>query len=313
LKSPMKKRKYEKTEVYMDTYITIKLITEQPEKKAEAIMQKAFQKFRHVESVCSRFDQTSELRKLSSHVGKPVKASELLFQALSFALEMAKLTDGAFDPSVGRVLENAGFNKNYRSGEKSLFETDKQGSATYQDILLHEEERTITLCKPLVLDLGAVAKGLAVDLAMKELEAFEGFVIDAGGDLYVHGLNEHETTWRVGIQHPQNKTKLLGTVELSNSAVCTSGSYERISEKGVHHLIHPHTSESVKGVTSCTVIAPFAMLADAFSTAVFIMGPQEGLRLLEENGLEGILMTSANELIMTKGMERYRYAEFKSE
>jgi FAD:protein FMN transferase len=310
---PLNKRKYEQTEVYMDTYITVKVTTEQPEKRVQAKMQEAFQKFKLVEGACSRFDQKSELRELSSQVGKPVKVSELLFQALSFSLEMAKLTDGAFDPSVGQILENSGFNKNYLTGERSLYKGDKPGSATYQDILLNEEERSITLCKPLLLDLGAVAKGLAVDLAMKELEDFEGFAIDAGGDLFVHGINENGTVWRVGIQHPEKKTELLGTVELTNSAVCTSGSYERISEKGIHHLIHPRTSEAVEEVVSCTVIAPFTMLADAFSTAVFIMGPREGLRLLEENGLEGILMTSANELIMTKGMERYHYAEFKSE
>jgi thiamine biosynthesis lipoprotein len=304
--SPIKKKKFEKTEVYMDTYVTIKVITEQPEKKAEACIQKAFQQFYYVERVCSRFDAASELRQLSMHVGAPVKPSELLFQALAFAVEMAKLTDGAFDPSIGQTLEKAGFNTNFRSGEKNQFEA--LGTADYRDILVDEKERSITLSKPMVLDLGAVAKGLAVDLAVKELAGFESFVIDAGGDLYVHGLNENDVPWRVGIQHPHKKTELLGTVELTDSAVCTSGNYERISEKGIHHLLHPHTSEAVKGVTSCTVIAPFTMLADAFSTAVFIMCPQEGLRLLEENGLEGILMTSENELIMTKGMERYGYA-----
>jgi thiamine biosynthesis lipoprotein len=138
-------------------------------------------------------------------------------------------------------------------------------------------------------------------------------MIDAGGDIFVGGLNEREEPWLVGIRHPSQKDDIICTLRLSNAAVCTSGSYERISSKTVntHHLIDPLSGESAHHMVSCTVIAPFAMMADAFSTAAFILGSDKGLAQLENVGLDGLCILNSLEIHMTKEMKGYIYEQPK--
>jgi thiamine biosynthesis lipoprotein len=296
---------YSQTAIFMDTLVSIKVVTVKTEAVVEEKISEAYEVFRKVEAHCSRFDPNSELRQLSSYIGTPVKVTELLYQAVQFALEMAALTEGAFDPTIGATLEVSGFNKNYLTGEKLMpsVEIGQISSATYRDVQLNDQERTITLIKPLILDLGAVAKGLAIDLAANVLQGFEGFAIDAGGDVYVSGLNEKGQPWQIGIRDPINKESFIDIVQLTEGAICTSGSYERVSKvkKETHHLMDPKSKNSAKGILSCTAMAPFAMLADAFSTAAFILGEKKGIQLFEDNGIKGLIMTSSLQKIATEG------------
>ncbi|MED0982179.1 FAD:protein FMN transferase [Bacillus paramycoides] len=301
------RKTYKQSALYMGTIIHITVVTSHTEKYVKEKIKKAFLSFYSVEEVCSRFHQQSELRRLSMQSGKAIQVSQILFQVIHFAVQVADLTQGTFDPTLGHTLEKYGFNRHYLTGEKIVASTSV--SANYQDIILDEEKRTVLLKKPLLLDLGAVAKGLAVDLAVQELRDFEGFVIDAGGDLFASGTNEKEEPWVVGIQHPFQKEKTIGKVQLTNQSVCTSGSYERKSPVHLneHHLIHPHLRTSQSDIVSCTVIAPFAMMADAFSTAAFLLGKKEGATLLKNVDLEGIWITSSLDIDMTEGMEEYLY------
>src|SRR5919199_272955 len=100
---------------------------------------------------------------------------------------------------------------------------------SYRNVRLDPARRTVRLRRPLALDLGAVAKGLAVDLAARELAHCAGYAIDAGGDLYLGGRNAAGEPWRVGLRHPRRGDELLATLSLSDAAVCTSGDYERRS------------------------------------------------------------------------------------
>lgn len=299
------KKMYSQTAIFMDTLVTIKVVTAQAETIVEERIDQAYAAFRTVEAHCSRFDPNSELRQLSSNIGRPVSVSELLFQAVQFALEMAALTEGAFDPTIGATLEASGFNKNYLTGEVLQSEAivEQTATATYRDVTLDVRARSITLLTPLILDLGAVAKGLAIDLAAKVLQGFEGFAIDAGGDVYVSGLNEKGLPWQIGIRDPMNKETVMDRVQLTEGAICTSGSYERVSKikKETHHLIDPISKQSSIGLVSVTAVAPFAMLADAFSTAAFILGEKKGIALFEENEIQGLMVTRSLQKIVTKG------------
>lgn len=279
-----------KTRLYMDTVVEIEVISEKSQNETEEKIDLAFTAFEKVEQACSRFMSSSELMQASRHVRTPVSISPLLFEPLFFAIEMAKLTDGLFDPTVGKVMEKAGFNRHYLTGTR--MESKADDSACYRDIMLDPVKRTLTLNKPLVIDLGAAAKGFAIDLAANELKDFEGFIVNAGGDLFAGGANPNLNKWKIGIQHPYHKDKIIETVEICNEAICTSGSYERKSpnQTDQHHLINPKTKQSADEWVSCSVIAPFAMLADAFSTAAFLLGNDEGITLLKEHELKGILV-----------------------
>ncbi len=302
-----KRDTHERSELYMDTIITIKVVTSHSREKVDQILENAFKAFQFVENVCSRFNEESEVSQLSQHIGTPVQVSNVLFEVVQFALVVADLTKGAFDPTLGKTLEKNGFNLNYRTGHSITSKIDFNQKTNYSDVVLNQDNRTILLKKPLLLDLGAIAKGLAVDLAVKELQRFDGFMINAGGDIFASGINEWDEAWCVGIQHPAKRDEIIGKLIIHDAAVCTSGSYERVSplDKDSHHLINPVSGKSQTELLSLTVVAPYTMMADALSTAAFILGKEKGLEFLEKLGVNGLLVTSSLETYMTKEMRDY--------
>ena len=142
-------------------------------------------------------------------VGVAVPASAILYEAVQFALAVAEESGGAFDPTVGSAMETRGFNREYRSGRPVRTAPARSSSATYRDVRLDPQRKTITLLRPLLLDLGAVAKGLAIDMAAHELRPFENFAINAGGDLYIGGHNPRGGPWSVGIRHPRLSERVV--------------------------------------------------------------------------------------------------------
>ena len=269
-------------------------------------MDRAFGWFDEIEERCSRFRPHSELMRLGAQPGVPFAASAILFEAVRFALMVAEESGGAFDPTVGGRMAARGFNREHRSGE-AVGNGAAGDGASYRDVEIDAERRTITLRRPLTLDLGAVAKGLAVDAAARELGAFGDFAIDAGGDLYLAGCNPQGAPWSVGIRNPRAGEELIARLRVSGGAVCTSGDYERPAveagpDGGEHHILDPRTGASPRSVASATVLAPGAMLADAVATAVFVLGPEEGIGLLDRLGLEGLIVTPELQRFETAGI-----------
>lgn len=280
-----------KAKLFMDTVVGIEVVTDQAANTAEAAIERAFEAFRKVEDACSRFRSDSELMRACRQIAVPVPVSPYVFEPLRFALEIAEWTNGLFDPTVGGTMEEYGFNRHYLTGE--AMESSSDASVTYRDIILDKRSRTLYLHKPMVIDLGAVAKGFAIDVAAQELKSFERFAVNAGGDLFAGGADDRQNVWKIGIRHPVNKEQIIRTVAISNEAVCTSGSYERKSDKaeGVHHIVHPGTKRSPNGWVSVSIVAPFAMMADAFSTAAFLMEEHDAKALVEQAELKGIFIT----------------------
>jgi thiamine biosynthesis lipoprotein len=260
----------ERTEVAMGTLVTIRVVGAGAD--MDAAVDRAFEWFDEIEDRCTRFHEASELRRLTEQVGVPVPVSAIVFEAVRFALMVAEHSGGAFDPTSGH----------------------------YRDLLLDEDRRTITLRRPLKLDLGAVAKGLAVDTAARELAPLRNFAIDAGGDLYLGGLNAQGEPWSVGIRHPRRDRELIHSLRVSDRAVCTSGDYER-----PHHISDPRTpGVEPTAVASATVVASGAMLADALATAAFVLGPEEGIQFLTRMGVEGLIVTPELTRYETRGLCR---------
>lgn len=261
---------------------------------------RAEQWFRDVEAACNRFDESSELRRLCNTTHERVPVSDVLYECVQFAAAVADATNGVFDPTVGRRMYDRGFRRDYRTGETISLPDSANSDASYRDIELHDGSRSITLHRSLQLDLGAVAKGLAIDLAAKELRELENFMINAGGDLYLGGTNDEGLPWNVGIKHPRKKDEFICTVRVSDAAVCTSGDYERVAPDGRAHILDASDDAAASSVVSVTVQAPSAMVADALSTAAFALGATRGLALLEQQELTGLLITPALELVKTR-------------
>ena len=290
--------------VAMDTLVTIEAVGGPSERTDERIA-KAFAWFAEVEACCSRFDPASELSRLCDQPGTAVRVSPLLFRAIEFALAVAERSGGAFDPTVGDAMARAGFTENYQTGAT----TGARSAAlpSFRDVALDPATSEVTLGRSLTLDLGAVAKGLAIDLAAQELRGLEGFAINAGGDIYAEGRNHDGTPWAIGIRHPRELDALAETFAVSGAAVCTSGDYERTStsEAAHHHILDPSSGRAASGAASVTVIAPSAMLADALATAAFVLGPERGIAFLEEQGVEGLIITPGLERFETTGLQEF--------
>jgi thiamine biosynthesis lipoprotein len=276
-----------RAEAAMGTVVSIEVDAPEP------VIERAFGWFREVEARCSRFDAASELRQLAT--GTATAASPILFEAVRFALLVAEETSGAFDPTVGGRMAARGFNRHYVTGESH--EVPDAGGVSFRDVEIDARQRTILLRRPLTLDLGAVAKGLAIDAAARELQPFRNFAIDAGGDLYFGGCNPSGDAWCAGVRHPRLRGELVERVRISDSAVCTSGDYER-----GQHILDARNSEPAQDVASATVVAPSAMLADALATAAFVLGPSQGMALLARMGVEGLIVTRDLECHRTQGL-----------
>ncbi len=298
---------YTRTDVAMDTLISVRIDTARPEHAAVAALERALRWFAVVEGACSRFGEGSELVRLSSRPCRAVPVSRILLETVAFALEVARLTDGRFDPTIGAWQQRRGWDRNYLTDRPTAVALISASEpVSYRDVTLDRAACTITLARPLLLDLGAVAKGFAIDLAARELAGFERFAVDAGGDLYGGGADEAASPWRVGIRHPRTDSGFLESVTVMNASVCTSGDYERPGAgAGEHHILDPRTGRSPRGMQSATVLAPTAMVAGALATASFVLGPVHGLKLLVEQGAGGLLALRDGTICTTPGFEEH--------
>ena len=279
----------------MGTLVTIHVVRP----GAEAAIERAFGWFHEIEQRCTRFDERSELMQLTAQAGVPVPASAILYEAVQVCADggggKRRRVRSHGRPSDGDAWLQPG------APHREIVHTAiaPGGDVSYRDVDLDPERRTITLRRPLLLDLGAVAKGLAVDAAARELEPFTDFAIDAGGDLYLGGRNPQGAPWSVGIRHPRRDHELIDSLRVSNQAVCTSGDYERPD-----HILDPRMGKPAGAVASATVVAPTAMLADALATAAFVLGPAAGIQLLNRMGVEGLIVTPDLERFETGGLRR---------
>jgi len=292
-----------RTGIAMDTLISIEMQGRATSAGIQEKVGRALGWFAETERICSRFDPGSELCRLSATTGFDVPVSQLLFAALSYALAVARASGGAFDPTVGRQMVRRGFATNFRLGADPGLSADVVAGTSFEDVVLLPESRSVHLLKPLTLDLGAVAKGLAIDLAAFELAEVGSFAVFAGGDLRVRGHNSEGEPWSIGLRHAQLAGEIDGTIRTTDAAVCASGADERRApaDQQGHHIIDPATGQSPEAVAAVTVVAPTALVADALATAAFVLGPGAGLRFLEEQAVEGRIVTDSLTRYETRG------------
>ena len=178
----------------------------------------------------------------------------------------------------------------------------------YNSIILDDDEQTVTLLRPVSLDLGAVAKGLAIDLAAKELRGLPGFVVNAGGDIFASGLNSDDEPWRIGIRHPRHHAELL----TSSARLGCRGLYlrglraTRGKRRGTpHHESHGRGFSSLGDQRHRRRPDGDRRPTRSRRRRSFSV-PQAGVELLERQGVDGLIVGADLELVSTAGMERYR-------
>jgi len=245
----------------------------------------------------SLYKPDSDIVALNARAGTgPVSVSDSFYDLLAASNYYAKLSDGAFDITVQPLVELWGF---YRNTRQTLPPKDDVDTVlkrvSYKNVTLNEENKSIALKEGTALDLGGIAKGFAIDRAIDLLRSrgVAAALINLGGNVAVFGPAPNGEAWSVGVKHPR-EDRLIGRIRLSEGAVSTSGDYDRFFEvDGVryNHLIDPRTGWPVPGLNAVTVVAPTATAADALSTAVFVLGAEAGLSMLEQcSGVYGLVI-----------------------
>lgn len=258
------------------------------------------------ESQMSEWKEDSPLSLINQHAGNmPVQVPQNLFHVIQRSLDIAEMTSGAFDPTWASLWELWKFDENHAVPSQEQVDA-LLPSVNWKNVLLNKNEQSVYL--PLGnIGLGGIAKGVALDKARTVLlgQGLEDFMIVAGGQVLVHG-SKNGQPWRVGIQDPEKEqTDYFAVLELTDTCVSTSGNYEKFFMKdGIryHHIIDPKTGYPARGVQSVTVISQDAALADALSTALFVMGVEDGITLIESlSSVEALFIDENNVIHQSSG------------
>lgn len=264
-----------------------------------------------IEKLISSWDKNSQTSEINRNAGiKPIKVDIELFQLIKRALKISKLTNGAFDisyASMDKVWFFDGRMTEMPSKEIIKKSVEKVG---YQNIVLNEKNQSIFLKKKgMKIGFGAIGKGYAADKA-KALLQKKGVVsgiINASGDLNTWGTQPNGKDWLVAIVNPLNKEKVFSWMPVNNSAVVTSGNYEKyvkFNNTLYTHIIDPRTGYPATGILSVTIFTKSAELADAFATSIFVMGVDTGLDFINQlNGVECIIIDENNKMIPSKNIQ----------
>jgi FAD:protein FMN transferase len=249
----------------------------------------AFARFHELNAACSDYDPQSELRRLgdTSSEGKPVRVSDDLWRVLVRALDLSAQSDGAFDVTVGpvvRLWRSARHTKELPSPKSLQTARSRVG---YRWVRLNPERQTVELLRPKMrLDLGGIAKGYAVDEGMKAIRSrgITRMMIEAGGNIGLGDPPPERPGWRIGIAPPDAHSPPRQYLSLARTAISTSGDlwqYAVIGGVRYSHLIDPRTGLALTDHCSVTVVGRDGLSTDGLSSAVAILGPDKGLKLIE--------------------------------
>jgi len=269
------------TRLLMGTTVTIEAAGVDRDTLEEASAA-AFEEMARIEGLMSSYRPDSDVSRLTAASREATVAPETA-EVIALGLEIARRSGGAFDLALGRLKALWGI-----ESESPQVPTPAEIAVALQGIgpeALTISGRHVTKASPLLaIDLGAIAKGYAVDRAIEVLRdaGVPSAAVNAGGDIGLLG-DKQGRPWRIGIQHPRRLDEVLITLEVNGRAVVTSGDYERSFERDgrrYHHLFDPQSGYPADRCQSVTVLAPRAVLADALATALFVLGPEQGLQLL---------------------------------
>ena len=253
--------------------------------QAHSAINAAFDEIRRVDSVFSIHRQDSELSRVNANAHREaVLVSDELTTILLYALDVAKKTEGAFDPTVGPLVQLWGFLWKEPRFPTSNELASARTRVSYRLVDLDPRQHTIRfLTNGVSLDLNAVAKGYAVDCAIEKLRShgISNAMVRAGGDLRAIGSPPGETSWTVQLEDP-GKSGQRRSIKLRDQALSTSGSYENFfirEGRRYSHLLDPRTGWPVEGIASCSVIGRTCTESDALSTGLFVLGPDRALEV----------------------------------
>ena len=256
-------------------------------------IERAFLRAKEIEQKYSRFIKENVLADLNANVGKWMKVDEETLSLLKFGEEVKKKSDGVFDLSVKGILESWGYNAEYsfkEHGEGKLGEIEFSKAGK---VRIGAE-----------IDLGGIGKGYAVDQMAEIMKDFSGYFINAGGDIFAKGLNRKGEAWRIYFEHPSDSEQVMGFVDVDEAGrglACTSPLKRKWQDK--HHLVDPRTKKPADKMLAVYTQAENCLLADAYSTALFVLGYKAAKKKLENLPVEAMLVDVNGAIYRTEGFK----------
>jgi thiamine biosynthesis lipoprotein len=274
------------------------------QKAADGYMDMAVEEITRIERLISSWDENSQTSEINRNAGtKAITVDKELYDLIERSLGISKLTDGAFDISyaaVDRIWKYDGSMTEMPTEEAIKASVQKVG---YHHIKMDKTKHSVFLERAgMKIGFGAIGKGYAADKAKKLLleKGVSAGIINASGDMNTWGRQPNGEVWKVAISNPMDKSKSYGLFPITDGAVVTSGNYEKyvsFNGKRYSHIIDPRTGYPASGLLSVTVFAPQAELADALATAVFVMGAEVGMHLINQiSKVECIIVDEAGKI-----------------
>ena len=275
----------------------------------------AISELKRIENLISDWIPTTQISLVNQNAGiTPVKVDKEVFELVDRAIKISKLTDGAFDisyASMDKIWKFDGSMKSMPTAETIKKSVEKVG---YQNIILNEKDTTIFLkIQGMKLGLGGIGQGYIAD-KIKEVLKANGCIaglVNVSGDINTWGKQPDGKDWTVGIVNPLNKNKVFATFPLNDSAVETSGSYEKyvtFNGKRYSHIIDPRTGYPASGIVSVSVFAKQTELADALATGIFVLGIEVGLDLVNQlKGIGCIIVDEKGAIHASKNIDIKKY------
>ncbi|MFC1938741.1 FAD:protein FMN transferase [Chloroflexota bacterium] len=302
-------RKFEDTRSMMDTFVTITVYATD-EEKAEAAINSAFVRMEEIEGVASIFDEQAQASQLNRD-GYLEAPSEDLRQLITKSLEYSELTGGAFDITVQPLLElwETGLWQEPEAVQQQRI--NETLALVGWDKISTQDDKIFFTKAGMKITLGGIAKGYAIDEALKVIKkmGINHALVNAGGDMATLGSKLEGEPWLIALVNPDDQTQSLVNFNIAGEAVATSGNYARYfdPEKKAHHIINPKTGYSAQECISATVIAKNATQADTLATSIFVIGPEEGVALIESlSNVECLIVSADRETIYaSSGLSMY--------
>ena len=291
----------------MGTRVTITAVARKRRQTNEAV-QAAFTEIARIDRLLSTYREDSEISLLNRDKVL-LNPSPELTDNIRKSLSYSRLTGGAFDITVGPMLEL--YNRTLVELQREPTEDERKQALSLIDYrLVNAGTDQITIGPNQQITLGGIAKGYAVDRAGEILRnrGVVDAIVEAGGDLLVMGKKSADRDWHIAIQNPRDPGDYIARVNAPDRAVVTSGDYERYynSSKTYHHIINPLTGLSATQLISVTLIARSAFEGDVLSTSVFVLGKERGLELVESlDDVEALIITRSREVIRSSGWDRF--------
>ena len=297
---------YGESQAHMGTEISVYLWHDDPRRGEDAVAA-IFSEVARLDQLMSTYIEDSEISAINQDAATmPVEAGAELFGLIQRSLDISILTLGAFDITYDSVGQHYDFREGRRPDEETV--ADELQSIDYRLVRTDRSHLTVSFAQEGVrINLGGIAKGYAVERGIEVARQFgvRHARVSAGGDTRLLG-DRRGQPWMVGVRDPRDENKVAVTIPLENEAISTSGDYERFFiEDGerFHHIIVPSTGAPAGAVHSATIMGPDAVLTDALSTSVFVMGVDQGLRLIATlPDYEGIVIDAEGQMFYSDGL-----------